>query len=261
MSPPTHALIGLVLANGGWAAWRLAGRRTESPPLPGWGWLTLALILGSVAPDLDAVSRPLGTYFSTDVWLGHRGITHSLVGVTGLAVLIAAGLSLVRWLVAPGRRGRTGLSFLILLAAAWLGGLAHLAADLPNPPGPWGGIPVAYPLSSGSAPLRWGGWSLIGWFDLESIYRLLLAGAALTGLALFTWLTRRWPRLSRLLAGGGLALALAALIWLGAYVASGPYAGPGQETARQERILAAKPVWFQELSRLGGRAAHAFFAR
>ena len=77
----------------------------------------LAVMLGALAPDVDAVLMPFGW----DIYLrAHQGGTHSLLGSLAIAPLTA----LVVRLVVRGSRYRA------LVPAAWAGSLSHLILDI-----------------------------------------------------------------------------------------------------------------------------------
>jgi membrane-bound metal-dependent hydrolase YbcI (DUF457 family) len=102
-----------------------------------------ACVIGSLAPDVDAVLMPYGwdTYLRL-----HQGGTHSLIGAVGCAALTAA---VVRLLWKDGR-------YPALWLAAWAGALGHLLLDVMSgadirvfwPAGP----PVAVPLFAMADP-------------------------------------------------------------------------------------------------------------
>jgi membrane-bound metal-dependent hydrolase YbcI (DUF457 family) len=76
-----------------------------------------ACVIGSLAPDLDAVFMPIGW----DIYLRHhQGGTHSLIGSIACAALTAAVVRL------GSKRGR----YPGLLLAAWAGALGHVLLDL-----------------------------------------------------------------------------------------------------------------------------------
>jgi membrane-bound metal-dependent hydrolase YbcI (DUF457 family) len=130
MDPISHVAFGRTLV-------ALDSRRTL-----GQGAIA-ACVLGSVAPDVDAVFMPIGW----DIYLRHhQGGTHSLIGSIACAALTAAVVRL------PSRRGR----YLPLLLAAWAGAAGHLLLDVMSgadvrffwPVGP----PVALPLFAMADP-------------------------------------------------------------------------------------------------------------
>jgi membrane-bound metal-dependent hydrolase YbcI (DUF457 family) len=104
MDPISHVAFGRALV-------ALDGRRAL-----GAGAVT-ACVLGSLAPDVDAVLMPYGwdTYLRV-----HQGGTHSLMGSAACAALTAATVRLL-W-----RQGR----YPALWLAAWAGALGHLLLDV-----------------------------------------------------------------------------------------------------------------------------------
>ena len=147
----THTLTGIALSQAG------LNRRTR--------FATLALILGSNAPDVDIVSRFLG---STTYLEYHRGLTHSLVGLAGLA------LALTALIYFPGRRARPKPSappldarWLFLICCIAL--LCHLLLDFTNAYG----VRPFLPFSG-----RWYAWDLMPIID-PLLLLVLAAGLAL----------------------------------------------------------------------------------
>jgi membrane-bound metal-dependent hydrolase YbcI (DUF457 family) len=120
----THSLFALTVAR---TPVSRAGRGT-----------TAALLVASNAPDIDIVALAGG---SANYLHWHRGPTHGPIGVVVLAVVVAA-------LVVVGRRvydrwqvpvastrstsGEHDASFAMLVAVSMLGGLLHVAMDLPT---------------------------------------------------------------------------------------------------------------------------------
>ena len=117
--------------------------------------LAWAMALGATMPDGDILTKLIlgrGHYFS-DLWYGHRGASHSVLGTLVLA-LVAAAL-----LYGPlGRDGkRPGIpAYLWLAGGFWCGGLLHLLGDLFTPG--WA-LPLLWPAAE-----RVGGLRHIGWF-------------------------------------------------------------------------------------------------
>jgi len=109
----THTLTAVAISHAG------LNRKTR--------FATLAVILGANLPDIDLVARldSSATYLKY-----HRGITHSILGMTVLAVLLAGVMH------ALGRRARPKAGLTPngrwLLLAAWLGTASHLLMDFTN---------------------------------------------------------------------------------------------------------------------------------
>jgi len=145
----THTLTGIALSQAG------LNRKTR--------FATLALILGSNAPDVDIITRLRGSaaYFEY-----HRGITHSLVGLTGLAFVLTALIYF------PGRKLKAkpstpalnGSWLLLLVSIALLG---HLLLDFTNVYG----VRPLMPFSG-----RWYAWDIMPILDPLA---LLVLGAGL----------------------------------------------------------------------------------
>jgi membrane-bound metal-dependent hydrolase YbcI (DUF457 family) len=104
MDPISHVALGRTLV-------ALDSRRTLGPGA------VAACVLGSLAPDVDAVFMPIGW----DIYLRHHQAgTHSLIGSIACAALTAAVVRL------PSKRG----PYLPLLLAAWAGAVGHLLLDV-----------------------------------------------------------------------------------------------------------------------------------
>jgi len=133
----THTLTAVAISHAG------LNRKTR--------FATLTVILGANLPDIDLVSRldSSATYLKY-----HRGITHSILGVTVLALLLAWAVS------ALGRKARPKASLPLagrwLLLAAWLGTASHLLLDFTNSYG----VRPFLPFSG-----RWYSWDIMFIFD------------------------------------------------------------------------------------------------
>ena len=104
MDPVSHVTFGRTLV-------ALDRRRTLGPGA------IAACVLGSLAPDVDAVFMPIGW----DIYLRrHQGGTHSLIGAIACAALTATVVRL------QSKRGH----YRSLLLAAWAGAMGHLLLDV-----------------------------------------------------------------------------------------------------------------------------------
>jgi membrane-bound metal-dependent hydrolase YbcI (DUF457 family) len=139
-----------------------------------------AFLLGSLAPDIDALLMPSG-------WdrylLAHQQLTHSIAGTLACAVLTALVLAAIR---------RTWRDFLHLTRCAWIGtALAHVGLDLVS----GGTVRPVWPLLD----MRWT-LPLVGMAD-----PILATPLWLFFLASFVW-RRLAARLARFALGAALAL-------------------------------------------------------
>jgi len=135
----THTLAGIALSQAG------LNRKTR--------FATLALILGSNAPDADLVSRVGGSATYLEY---HRGITHSLVGVTGIALVLTAVIYFAGRKAKPKTSGPP-LDARWLFAVCWIATLGHLLLDFTNQYG----VRPFLPFSG-----RWYAWDIMPIFDL-----------------------------------------------------------------------------------------------
>lgn len=152
----THTLTAAAISQAG------LNRRTR--------FATLAIFIGANLPDVDWVTRFGGsaTYLKY-----HRGITHSLLGVTVLAVVLAGVI------YALGRRGAPKstsppLNGRWLFASCWIATASHALVDFTNA---YGSRPFL-PFSG-----RWYAW------DIMFIVDPLVTGLVVAGLG-FPWLLR-----------------------------------------------------------------------
>lgn len=150
----THTLTGLAISYAGF------NRKTR--------YATLAIVIGANLPDIDVVTRFWGnvTYLKY-----HRGITHSIIGITVLAALLAA---IVYFLGKRARPAKTGppLNGRWLLLACWIATASNLLLDLTNQ---YGARPFL-PFSG-----RWVAWDIVPIVD-PIILVILVLGLGLPAL-------------------------------------------------------------------------------
>lgn len=134
----THTLAGIAISQAG------LNRKTR--------FATLALVLASNAPDVDVLA---GTRGSISYLEYHRGITHSLLGVTGLAVILAAAIYFVGRKLKP-KPASPPPDARWLFAVCWIGTAGHLLLDFTNQYG----VRPFLPFSG-----RWYAWDIMPIFD------------------------------------------------------------------------------------------------
>ncbi|MGH9396884.1 MAG: metal-dependent hydrolase [Terriglobia bacterium] len=110
----THTLTGIALAQ--------AGLKHKTR------FATLALIIASNLPDVDIVTAAGGsiTYLKY-----HRGITHSLLGLTVLAAILAIVLYIAGRRAAP-KKNTPLVSLKWLFLVCWIGAACHVLMDFTN---------------------------------------------------------------------------------------------------------------------------------
>jgi inner membrane protein len=125
---------------------------------------TLTVVLGANLPDIDWVTR---LDSSATCLKYHRGITHSILGVTILGLLLAWTVSVL------GRKAKPKpgppLADRWLLLSAWLGTASHLLLDFTNSYG----VRPFLPFSG-----RWYSWDIMFIFD-PLLLALLVVGLGL----------------------------------------------------------------------------------
>ncbi len=179
----THTLTGLALSQAG------LNRKTR--------FATLALVVGANLPDVDLLTRVAGT--ATYLKL-HRGITHSILGVTVLAVLLAGTIYYFGRKAAP-KRSAPPLDGRWLLGICWIATSSNLLLDFTNAYG----VRPFLPFSG-----RWYAWDIM--FILDPLL-LALLGLGL-GLSLLLRLVSEEVGARKPAFRGGAIFALSALVLL-----------------------------------------------
>src|SRR5579875_591386 len=126
----THTLTGIALGQAG------LKRKTR--------YAMLALVIGSNLPDADIVTVARG---SINYLQYHRGITHSLAGLTALAALLAGAIYWYARKIKPAREGPP-LNRKWLFFICWIATACHVLMDYTNSYGvrpflPWSGRWIA----------------------------------------------------------------------------------------------------------------------
>ena len=142
----THTLTAVALSHAG------LHRKTR--------FATLTLIVAANLPDLDIVARFWGsaTYLKY-----HRGFTHSILGVSVLALLLAWTIYFLGGKAKPKSGPAVSLRWLLILA--WIGTASHLLMDFTNSYG----VRPFLPFSG-----RWYAWDIMYIFDPLLIVLLCL---------------------------------------------------------------------------------------
>jgi inner membrane protein len=154
----THTLTGFAISQAGF------NRKTR--------YATLAIVVGANLPDVDMVSRIWG---NVDYLEYHRGITHSIIGVTALAALLAAAVYLLGKRARPLKTGPP-LDGRWLLLSCWIATSSHLLLDFTNSYGVRPFLPVnshwyAWGIEPIVDPLLW--LILIAGLGLPALFRLI----------------------------------------------------------------------------------------
>ena len=110
----THTLTAVALSQAG------LNRKTR--------FATLALVVGANLPDIDLVWAHGG---SASYLKHHRGITHSFLGITVLAALLAAIIYFAGRRAAP-KKNAPPLDARWLFFLCWIGTASHLLMDFTN---------------------------------------------------------------------------------------------------------------------------------
>ena len=164
----THTLTGLAISQAGF------NRKTR--------YATIAIVIGANLPDIDLVS---GFGGNVDYLEYHRGITHSIIGVTVLGTLLGG---IIYLLGKRGHKAKSGppLDGRWLLLGCWVATASHLLLDFTNAYGvrpflPFNGHWYAWDIEPIIDPLLW--LVLIAGLALPALLRLVSeeVGAHKTG--------------------------------------------------------------------------------
>ena len=150
----------------------------------------ILMIIAGTLPDIDYATRLMGKKYYYNVinnlFLSHRGFTHSLGGIVFFATLI---LLLYAFFVSlpPYREGKkVFVKFPIIFLLAFLGGALHLFEDFLGPNGPWKGLVFFFPFSD----TRYPGLNFYGWYNFYTIYLFMAAFLGISFLNLVFWAFR-----------------------------------------------------------------------
>ncbi|HPR48433.1 MAG TPA: metal-dependent hydrolase [Spirochaetota bacterium] len=231
MTPPEHVFIGLSLGNIIYCVQALMKKihlRYRA---------ILALSgLFAILPDIDSF---FGNYASRDVFTGHRGITHSLVFVLLAAAAPALIVALYGLFVKKQNSAQLRPVLLIIFITSFVAGLSHLIADLPQPSGPWGGIPLFFPLSHAGEYTRTGGCAKIGWYDYliqwSYLAVFLISSALILSATALQKTTTRGIR--NTVAIAVIAITMALYLWTFSYINKSVYKNEPYWTAVQNGHL------------------------
>ena len=161
---------------------------------------TITLIVASNLSDLDIVTVLQG---STAYLEHHRGITHSLVGVTALAGILAALMIAGSGLLARMRGRPPGkLSFLPLFGVCLAGTASHLLLDFTNSYG----VRPFLPFSG-----KWYAWDIL--FIIDPLVIMALVAALILPALLRMVAEEVGARRARYSWGPAVGLAFMALLW------------------------------------------------
>jgi membrane-bound metal-dependent hydrolase YbcI (DUF457 family) len=252
MTPPEHLLMGTIVANSAYAVRVMIGKN-----MPSYGALLIAGALCAVLPDIDSF---FGHYGSVNPWIGHRGMTHSLLWSAVQAFFIAYIIYRMRVKARTGSPAAAGAeegerqAFLVLFVTALVASVSHVIADLPQPASVWHGIPVFFPLKMDGEYVRNGGWGYIGWYDFRIMINLFLTALITWGIcgALCIGKRRMSRAVKRGLAALVLCVGLGSFVWTGYYIGACSYTSAGQWEQYQEEVLGAYPDGVRRVI-VGGR--------
>ena len=234
MTPPEHLFIGFSIGNIFYAVQTFFKKKY----LP---YLFIIFISGifAILPDADSF---FGNYISTDVYAGHRGITHSVLFVFALSALtsfLAVVLVFIKRLFY--KREISNLHFFIsfIFSLIFLSGLSHLIADLPQPPGVWKGIPLFYPHQTGESFSRVGGWSKIGWYDYKIFWTLFYSVSVSFILIAVGFILRKlsFKKFTKVLSMLIIVFNISVFIWLSSYIVNSDYINAKQWDQQQNVYL------------------------
>jgi len=219
MTPPEHILIGFSIANIFYSVQKILNR-TCLPYL----LMVVFAVMFAVLPDIDSF---FGSYASTSVYSGHRGVTHSIAFIllASAAAIPAAWIFRAAAFQGIDDKQEARKMYAAFFALVFAAGLSHLLADLPQPAGPWGGIPLLYPYRSNGTFVRSGGWGRLGWYDYQVMWTFIYAALASAMAIVFIYSAGRmqFGRVKKILAVLLFAVNLGAFAWLVDHVKNSEY--------------------------------------
>ncbi|MGH9327824.1 MAG: metal-dependent hydrolase [Terriglobia bacterium] len=183
MDNVTHTLTGIALSQAG------LRRKTR--------FALLALIVGSNLPDIDVIASGGGIGYLKY----HRGITHSLVGLTGLAAILAVGIWLYGRRASP-RKNAPPLNLKWLFIVCWIATACHVLMDYTNSYGVRPFLPFS------------GHWFALDLMPLVGPYLLLvlIVGLAVPAILRLAGAEAGWEKTGAALAKNGAIFSLCAML-------------------------------------------------
>lgn len=234
MTPPEHLFIGFSIGNIFYAIQTFFKKKY----LP---YLFIIFMSGifAILPDADSF---FGNYISTDVYTGHRGITHSVLFVFAMSAVIsflAVILVFLKRLFHKSEISNLHLFVFFIFSLIFLSGLSHLIADLPQPPGVWKGIPLFYPHATGKSFSRIGGWSKIGWYDYKIFWTLFYSVLVSLFLIAAGFVLRKlsFRKFTKVISMLIIVFNISIFIWLGCYIGNSQYVDAKQWDQEQSEYL------------------------
>ncbi len=259
MTPPEHLLIGFSIANICYSIQIVVRKKILS-----YFSIVIAAVIYAAILDIDSF---FGHYASKNVYLGHRGITHSLL----VCISISAMTSFILYkgraryveLQQRGYDERLKKQCILLFIVMLLSSISHLLADLPQPPGVWGGIPFFYPYRENGDFMRIGGWSLVGWYDYKIMWTYFILGvfSFFAVMAISYCLHKRNNYfLCAFVASMMLLLNISTNIWIIQYMCNSKYISASHWEKKQNEFLNRSPKAVRYLT-IEGRKYFLYFFR
>ena len=235
MTPPEHLLIGISIGNIFYSLQSVIRKKYLS-------YFLIIIMSGifAVCPDVDSF---FGHYSSVDVYIGHRGVTHSLLFVfilSASAVLFILLIKKIRkYVFSDNSSCNAGIFITFVFSLLFFSGVSHLIADLPQPPGIWGGIPLFFPYKNNDIFFRVGGWSKIGWYDYKIYWSLFCVVFISFLISLIIYIFNRIfrTRIVIILAIILMLMNVSVNVWLACYVGNSRYINSTQWNKLQNDYL------------------------
>ena len=202
----------------------------------------------AVIPDADAFR---GVYTSIDPFIGHRGITHSLLFVLSLSLITTIFFILFRYYSGNNHSGSKRFLWADLFLVLFFSGFSHLVLDLPQPPGIWKGIPLFFPLKSGDQFVRSGGWGNIGWYDYRITWRLFVSVTVSIMLILITIFIKKRVNSVRILSFITASVCITSGIMITDIILNSSYKNSKAWNEMQSKYLEELPLFIKNYSVAG----------
>ena len=241
MTPPEHLFIGFSIANIFYSIQTLLNKKY----IP---YLLLIILAGvfAIIPDIDSF---WGNYTSNNVYIGHRGITHSIFYIFMVSATVVALISIVmviyNFINSNSRISDAKIKLFIVFMLLFLSGISHLLADLPQPPSVWNGIPLFYPYQSNGVFSRTGGWSKIGWYDYKIVWSFISIAVVSVFLTMVLFMLNqfRFNVLKKLVAIILFLINIIVNIWMVNYINNSQYINATHwEKIQSEYIKNSSPI-------------------
>ena len=247
MTPPDHFLAGLSIG----AAYSSICGIFSVRRIPYFAAFILSALF-ALSPDIDTFR---GVYSSTDPFIGHRGITHSLFFAALVSIIFIliylTGRAILRYFKNEKTYEEKKLLWIDLFIILFLAGTSHLILDIPQPPGAWNGIPLFFPLKDGGQFARVGGWNKIGWYDYRITWMLFISVSASIAALIGTIFMKKNISIKKIFYIGILTICIISYILITSTIADSSYKNSKEWNESQAKYINTLPESFRKVAAHG----------